>query len=243
MNLQTFKNDLFEVAVTMENGEVLFDAEQVAINLGFARLAESGNVVVRWERVNKYIKSFYSEENNSCPQVGTGDLIPESIVYMLAFKASNELAMKFQKWLSTEVIPSIRKTGSYVKPMSEQEMIKASIKLTLENSDRLEVVESKVENLINTKTIDTSIQNKLNRKGKEKVVELLGGKLSNAYKTLSKKLFSNFWNEFNNHFTIASYRDLPLSKLDEAEYFINIWKPSTTIQLEIHKINNQLDLF
>lgn len=37
------------------NGSVMFDAETAAIGLGISRIAKSGNEVVRWERVNKYL--------------------------------------------------------------------------------------------------------------------------------------------------------------------------------------------
>lgn len=43
-----------------------------------------------------------------------GDLIPEPLVYKLAFKASNEVAEQFQDWLAIEVIPSIRQNGGYI---------------------------------------------------------------------------------------------------------------------------------
>lgn len=106
-NLQVFKNDLFEVAVKLENGEIVFDAEHVARCLGFTTVAKSGNVTVRWARVNDYLPK-------GSPQVGKGDLIPEPLVYKLAFKASNEVAEQFQDWLAIEVIPTIRKTGGYI---------------------------------------------------------------------------------------------------------------------------------
>jgi hypothetical protein len=35
---------------------------------------------------------------------------------MLGMKASNERALKYQKWLAMDVLPSIRKTGSYKIP-------------------------------------------------------------------------------------------------------------------------------
>jgi phage antirepressor YoqD-like protein len=105
--LETFKNDLFEVAAKIENNQILFDAEQVAKSLGFTTVAKSGNTTVRWSRVNGYLP-----ENSL--QVGKGDLIPEPLVYKLAFKASNEVAEQFQNWLAIEVIPSIRKHGTYM---------------------------------------------------------------------------------------------------------------------------------
>lgn len=104
-NLQVFKNDIFEVAVKLGNGEVVFDAETVARSLGLTTVT-NGTEYVRWNRVNEYLKNL--------PNVAKGDFIPESAVYKLAFKASNEIAEKFQDWLAIEVLPTIRKTGGYV---------------------------------------------------------------------------------------------------------------------------------
>ncbi len=106
MNLQVFKNELFEVGAKIEDGEVLFDVEQVAKSLGFTQ-SKNNKDYIRWETVNRYLEKYVSQH------VGKGDLIPEPLVYKLAFKASNEIAEKFQDWLAIEVIPQIRKTGSY----------------------------------------------------------------------------------------------------------------------------------
>lgn len=114
--LQVFKNEMFEVGAVLENGQVLFDGEQVARSLGFTTVAKSGNVTVRWSRVNSYLPSDY-------PEVGKGDLIPEPMVYKLAFKASNEVAEQFQDWLAIDVIPSIRKHGAYMTPDALQQAI------------------------------------------------------------------------------------------------------------------------
>lgn len=45
---------------------------------------------------------------------GKDDYIPESLFYMLGFKAENERAVKYQQWLAIEVLPSIRKHGAYM---------------------------------------------------------------------------------------------------------------------------------
>lgn len=110
-DLKVFKNELFEVGATVEGEDVLFDVELVAKSLGITD-NKNGKEYVRWNRVNQYIKPFGTSGENS-PQVAKGDLIPEAMVYKLAFKASNDTAEKFQDWLAIEVIPSIRKTGQY----------------------------------------------------------------------------------------------------------------------------------
>ncbi|MGM7432601.1 phage antirepressor KilAC domain-containing protein [Bacillus pacificus] len=104
--LTEFKNEIFEVSAKFENGEVLFDVEQVAKSLGIVDI-KNGRKYVRWNRVNSYLPK-------NSPQVAKGDLIPEPLVYKLAFKTSNEVAEAFQDWLAIEVLPSIRKHGAYM---------------------------------------------------------------------------------------------------------------------------------
>ena len=109
--IQVFKNkdlNLDVRTIQNEDGSISINAEDTARGFGWTRVATSGNKVIRWERVNKYIA-----ELGSYPQVGTNDYIPESLFYLLGMKASNKVAQEFQKWLAVEVIPSIRKTGSY----------------------------------------------------------------------------------------------------------------------------------
>src|SRR5699024_36358 len=114
--LQIFENELFKVSAKTEGEQILFDVEQVAKSLGFTTVAKSGNVTVRWSRVNSYLPS-------NLPQVAKGDFIPEPLVYKLAFKAQNEVAEKFQDWLAIEVIPSIRKHGAYATPDTIENII------------------------------------------------------------------------------------------------------------------------
>ena len=44
--------------------------------------------------------------------------------YKLAIKANNETAERFQDWVTEEVLPSIRKTGSYgVRELTQDEIV------------------------------------------------------------------------------------------------------------------------
>lgn len=142
-NLQHFKKGNIDLPIKVkENGEVEFDAAQSAIGFGICRIAESGNTVVRWERVRKYL---------SCPQVGTGDFITEPQFYKLAIRANNETAEKFQDWVTEEVLPSIRKHGAYMTSEKIEEaltnpdtIIRLATDLKAERENRL-IAEKKIE--------------------------------------------------------------------------------------------------
>lgn len=114
LEVQVFDN----LKVKEENGQVLFDAESAAIGLGITQIAKSGNVSVRWERVKKYLGIPTSGDG-----IGRGDFITEPQFYKLAIKANNETAEKFQDWVTSEVLPEIRKHGTYMTDQTIEEVL------------------------------------------------------------------------------------------------------------------------
>ena len=107
-----------------KDGSAWLNAEDVARGWGFTQ-TKNGTEYVRWETVNGYLKGFGFSQ-----LVGKDDFLPENMVYRLGFKANNEVAQAFQAKLADEVLPAIRKTGSY-KAKSDDVM----------QSKRLEVME------------------------------------------------------------------------------------------------------
>lgn len=93
-----------------QDGTAYLRLEDVARGLGFTEVAASGNECVKWTRVRKYLDDLGVD---TCVDGRLPDYIPENIFYRLAMKAKNETAEKFQALVADEIIPSIRKTGSY----------------------------------------------------------------------------------------------------------------------------------
>lgn len=104
--LQNYNFEGNQVPVKLVGEQLMFDAETVAKSVGLTTVAKSGNAVVRWSRVNKYL--------NSSTTFGAGDFITEQQMYKLAIKANNPTAERFQDWVTGEVLPSIRKNGAYL---------------------------------------------------------------------------------------------------------------------------------
>lgn len=110
--IENFKPVLiYGVSCYEQDGTAYLRLEDVARGLGFTQTAKSGNEVIRWERVTKYLAEL------GIPTSGDGfppAYIPENIFYRLAMKAKNETAEKFQALVADEIIPSIRKHGGYI---------------------------------------------------------------------------------------------------------------------------------
>ena len=115
--LQIFNNEELGLRVrTLPNpdGSISISAEDTAIGFGWTQ-EKNGKIYVKWERLNSFCR-----EMGFSPQVGKDDYIPESLFYRLGMKANNAVAEKFQNWLALDVIPSVRKTGSYEMPKKKQ---------------------------------------------------------------------------------------------------------------------------
>ena len=142
--IQVFENNGrgINLPVKEVDGQVYFEAEASAIGLGISQI-KNGKIYVRWENVSKYLSQ----------QVGKGDWITEPQFYKLAFKASNDVAEKFQDWVATEVLPSIRKHGAYMTDHKIEEIlsdpdtiIKLATELKAEREGRL-IAEQRVNEL------------------------------------------------------------------------------------------------
>lgn len=163
--VQVFENNGRGISLPVKevDGQVYFEAEAAAIGLGISQLAHSGNEVVRWERVNKYLGIPTSGDG----KIGKGDWITEPQFYKLAFKASNDVADKFQDWVATEVLPSIRKHGAYMTQEKIEEallnpdtIIKLAQELKREREGRL-IAEQQVNELTpKASYYDLILQNK-----------------------------------------------------------------------------------
>ncbi len=130
-----------------QTGTAYLNAEDVARGFGFTE-NKGGVEYVMWRRVNTYLREF-----GFSARVSKDDYLPENMVYRLGFKASNEVAQKFQAVLADEVLPSIRKHGAYMtddvleRTITDPDfMIKLLTKMKEEKKAR-EIAEQQVKEL------------------------------------------------------------------------------------------------
>lgn len=118
-DLQIFSNPEFGSVRTLEiEGEPYFVGKDVATVLGYSKPLDALSRHVDEE--DSVIHGVL--DNRGCTQ--QTKLINESGLYSLIILSTLPSARKFKKWITSEVIPSIRKTGGYGIPqMSQSELI------------------------------------------------------------------------------------------------------------------------
>lgn len=162
-----------------------------------------------------------------------GWLINESGMYALIFGSKLEKAREFKRWVTSEVLPTLRKTGHYevAADQSVNQLLAefGDFKVTyvqqmVEFKDALEKQTKAFDKSISNMTLSTTQQNKVHRAVKDRVGSLLGGAHSDLYKEKSRMYFANLWNDLKAEFECGSrWQDLNPAYMEEAMSWIRYW--------------------
>lgn len=135
-------------------------------------------------------------------------------------------------------------TAKYVKRFRDmEEVIKQPLNDRQIMRIQLEMIDDvvvRVEKLESNMTIDYGQQQVIKEKVNIVVIRHLGGKRSNAYKEMSKVVFSECNRDIQHYFNVNSRNNLPKLKFDEAIKFIENWEPCYTTKIMIQDANAQL---
>lgn len=108
--LKVFENNEFgKLRVTMRNGEPWFVGKDVATALGYAKPRNAIGVHV--DEVDKTTAPIQGSGSN---YKSKAVIINESGMYSLILSSKLEGAKRFKRWVTAEVLPSIRKNGVYM---------------------------------------------------------------------------------------------------------------------------------
>lgn len=116
-NLQVFKNDQFGEIRTVEiNGEPWFVGKDIAERLGYSNPQQAVRVHVDEE--DKGVNEFSTPGGKQ--QI---PIINESGLYSLVLSSKLPTAKQFKRWITSDVIPTIRKHGAYITPETIEKVL------------------------------------------------------------------------------------------------------------------------
>ena len=223
--LKIFENKEFGQIRTMDiNGDPWFVGKDVAVALGYEKPTDT----VR-KRVDEEDRGISKIETPSGIQNTT--IINESGLYSLIMGSKLASAKKFKRWVTSEVLPQIRKTGSYQRKLSPEEMMRIQLGMVDDHENRIEKLE-------NTMTIDYGQQQELKKAVNKRVVDVLGGKKSPAYKESSKKVFAECNHDIQDYFNVNSRNNIPSVRFQESVDYVENWNPSNNSLIEIRRFNS-----
>ena len=144
MNLQIFENNHFgKVRVFEKNGEPWFIAKDIAETLDYRSASDMTRILDEDEKDMQIVSTLGGHQNVT--------VINESGFYSAILRSRKEEAKKFKKWVTSEVIPAIRKHGAYMteetieKVLSDPDTIIQLANRLKEEKAKRQLVEAKIE--------------------------------------------------------------------------------------------------
>lgn len=241
--IKIFNNKEFgEIRTTSIDGEPWFVGKDVCEAFGDTNYRRSLSNIDDSDKGVSQIDTHGGKQNMT--------IINESGLYCLLFQMQPQKAKgvsqnedlieeriqklkRFKHWVTSEVLPTIRKTGSYQKPLTQQEMMRIQLGMIDDH-------EGRISNLENTMTIDYGQQRVLESTVSKTVIDVLGGKESCAYRQIGKKVFAECNSDLKKYFNVNARNNIPKLKFDDAVEYAKNWKPCTNTMMLINDCNAQM---
>lgn len=234
--LQIFNSEEFGDirTVTIEN-EPWFVGKDVADILGY----QNGS-----RDINRHV----AEEDRQNYQNGTFEsprgmtVINESGLYALIFGSKLESAKRFKHWVTSEVLPAIRRTGTYQKPMTTDQKIQLLAQGNVELTEKIDKVDKDLQEFKADMPLLALECQRITRAKNQKVVPLMGGKDAPAYKnkSLMHKVYSDVDAQLRREFGVNTYKAIKRSQCDLAVEIIKKYELPRCLREEIEDENSQM---
>lgn len=234
--LQIFNSEEFgDIRTITINNEPWFVGKDVAEALGYSNTRDALATHVSEEDKNTVVISDGKRGNPN--QV----VINESGLYALIFGSKLDSAKRFKHWVTSEVLPAIRKTGSYQKPMTTAEQIQLLAQGNVELKEKIEAVNDDLQEFKRDMPLLALECQKITKAKNQKVVPILGGKDAPAYKdnSLRQLVYSDIDAQLRREFGVNTYKAIKRNQCDMAIKIIKEYELPMYLKDRIDDTNAQ----
>jgi prophage antirepressor-like protein len=229
-------NEFGEIRTVMKDGEPMFCLADVCKALGLEQVS----------RVKTRLKDDGVTTSKVIDRLGReqeATFINESNLYKTIFQSRKESAERFTDWVTTEVLPSIRKTGAYGKPLSTSEQIRLLAQGNTELTERVDKVETKITSLENDMPLYGCEIDEVSKHVKRKAVDVLGGKDSEAYRdgSIRSQVFADIYTQIKREYgVVSSYKSIKRKYIADVHDFIDCYELPRFLEEQILDANAQM---
>lgn len=246
--------DFGQVRTIIIDGEPWFVAKDISDRLGYAQTANMLKLIDDDDRVKKASSNLDGPFSKFVTNLY---FINESGLYAAIFGSKQENAKSFKKWVTSEVLPAIRKTGSYkVLPQSTDDKIallaqghrelREDIETVRIEANRAKAEVSELKQSIEDFKMDLPLfpseLQEIVKAVNARVISQMGGKQSNAYKNriIRSAVFGDIYSEIHRNFECASYKSIPRRQLKPLLMVVNGYIPPYSLRNDIEKANGKV---
>lgn len=174
-------------------------------------------------------------------------IINESGLYNVILRSDKPQAKPFRKWVTNEVLPSIRKTGGYQLPQMSKELraIIMQDQKIQEVENRVNRVQEDLDEFKEEMPLLALDCDRISRAVHIKGVECLGGKDSMAYqdRSLRAKVYSDLHREIKRQFGVTTYKAIRRNQCDNVCRIVSEYELPMVLQEQVEAANTNMLLY
>ncbi|HCU8550888.1 TPA: ORF6C domain-containing protein [Staphylococcus aureus] len=226
--LQTFNFEELPVRTLEVDGEPYFIGKDVADILGYANGRDA---------LSKHVDA----EDKLTSQIATAGqnrnvtIINESGLYSLIFSSKLENAKRFKRWVTSEVLPTLRRTGAYQVPSDPMQALRLMFEATEETKQEIKNVKDDVIDLKENQKLDAGDYNFLTRTINQRVAHIQRLHAITNQKQRSE-LFRDINSEVKKMTGASSRTNVRQKHFDDVIEMIANWFPSQATLYRIKQI-------
>lgn len=166
--------------------------------------------------------------------------INESGLYSLIFSSKLESAKRFKRWVTSEVLPTLRKTGTYQVPSDPMQALKLMFEATEQTKEEIATVKADVIDLRENQKLDTGDYNLLSRTINQRVAHIQKIHAITNQKQRSE-LFRDINSEVKKMTGATSRTNVRQKHFDDVISMVANWYPSQATLYRIKQLESNLE--
>lgn len=226
--LQIFNFEKQEVRTILIENEPYFVANDVARTLGYVNPSDATN-----KHCKKSIKTWGSDSLGRRQEF---KVIPESDVYRLVFRSKLPEAERFEDWVTSEVLPSIRNTGGYQVPQDPMSALKLMFEATEQTKEDVQEVKERVVNLEQNAPLSPGEYGYIGKLISRKIFEIGRVRSYNMNKLQKVELFKALNSEIAAITGVRTRTQLKNHQFNQVVDFIDDWEPSKATAIRVQQL-------
>lgn len=222
--LQIFQHpDFGRVRTTTVDGEPWFVGKDIAEALGYSnpRKALADHVDEEDKRQGDGVTI-----RDSIGREQAATFINESGVYALVFGSKLPGAKRFKHWVTSEILPTIRKTGGYQLPKDPMAVLRLMFEVQENSEKRLNDLEGRVDTLADNAPITPSEYGYLNHLITDRVKTVKEAHRLNLNKRQNSYLYKAIGRDVKQIAGVQVRSQIRAKDFDKVTAFIRDWEPS-----------------
>ena len=227
--LQTFNFNNNEVRTVLIDNEPYFVGKDVATILGYARPTDA----VR-KHTDEDDRGISKMETPSGVQEMT--VINESGLYSLVLSSKLPQAKSFKRWVTKEVLPTIRKTGSYQTPTNPMDALELMFQAQKQSNEQIAVIDHRVKELEENAPLNPGEYNFVSKKVSERIRQIKRERCLDLNRQQVSELYKAINREIKVITGVQTRSQLRQKHLNGVIEFIRDWEPSKATMVIVSQL-------